>query len=81
MEGQLALNPIDKPYMIRYPKPKVVNIPANRVQDVCDNRHMGVDLDWMNKKFDEGWRIWVDDPNIPDTSCHVDYQYKWTYQS
>lgn len=74
LEGQMAnlvgsgqLNQFSQ--MTCYPESKILNIPANRVQDTCLNRHGNIrSAEELNKMFLEGKRI--------DISYYQDYPNK-----
>jgi len=71
MEGILANNPINKPYMICYRDSLVFNIPVNKVQTVNGNHCGSIPAEYLNKEFLSGKRISM--ANIEffeNTSCH-----------
>ncbi len=57
MEGIFAQHPLPIPQMICYPEPRVLNVPANKVQTVNSNRSGNVDPLELNKEFLAGKRI------------------------
>ncbi|OYQ62785.1 hypothetical protein B9G53_20345 [Pseudanabaena sp. SR411] len=58
LETQLALRPLSSPQMICYPDSKIVNIPANKVQNIYSNRHAQIsDLSDLNQHFLNGYRL------------------------
>jgi hypothetical protein len=58
LEGRLAENPIKKMYMQCYSESKIINIPANTVQDVCKkNRSAATSCIELNKEFLKGRRL------------------------
>jgi hypothetical protein len=50
-EGVLAVNPINRPYMICYPESKVMNIPVNKVQTANGNHCGNISSDFLNREF------------------------------
>jgi hypothetical protein len=77
LEGNLANSPICMPYMTCFSKSKIVNIPANKVQNVNGNRHGQISAQYLNEQFLIGKRIsltkLLNNPNIiNNASCHVD---------
>lgn len=76
LEGMLAMDPIEKPLMICYDKPKVVNYPYNLVQDVCNNRNMGIDAELLNESYAMGARLKLMQPKNHN-SCHVEQYPEW----
>jgi glycosyltransferase involved in cell wall biosynthesis/GT2 family glycosyltransferase len=58
LETQLALLPISAHQMICYAESKIVNIPANKVQNIYSNRHAQMsDLSNLNQYFLNGYRL------------------------
>jgi len=58
LETQLALRPLASPQMICYTESKIVNIPANKVQDIYSNRYAQTnDLSDLNQRFLIGYRL------------------------
>ncbi|WP_434687167.1 glycosyltransferase [Pseudanabaena minima] len=58
LETQLALRPISAHQMICYAESKIVNIPANKVQNIYSNRHAQMsDLNDLNQHFLNGYRL------------------------
>ncbi|GBO52275.1 hypothetical protein APA_5365 [Pseudanabaena sp. lw0831] len=58
LETQLALRPLSSPQMICYAESKIVNIPANKVQNIYSNRHAQMsDLNDLNQQFLNGCRL------------------------
>lgn len=58
LETQLALRPLSSARMICYAESKIVNIPANKVQNIYSNRHAQTsDLSDLNQKFLNGCRL------------------------
>ena len=76
LEGQLALTPINKPYMICYDKPKVVNYPFNIVTTTCENRNMNIPAELLNESFRAGHRLKLMQP-VNHRSCHVEQYPEW----
>lgn len=76
LEGRMALNPIDLPFMMCYNESRVINIPLNIVQTVWDNRHLGFNTEPINKHFCNGKRL---DYIYPEKvySCHQNIKLKW----
>jgi hypothetical protein len=75
LEGMMAAEPINKPYMICYDKPRVVNIPMNLVNTTVNNRNMQMDAVTMNEMFLRGYRLKVKVPEILN-ACHVELKPK-----
>jgi glycosyltransferase involved in cell wall biosynthesis len=58
LETQLALRPLSLTQMICYAESKIVNIPANKVQNIYSNRHARMsDLSDLNQHFLNGCRL------------------------
>ena len=58
LETQLASRPMSSPLMICYSESKIVNIPANKVQNIYSNRHAQMcDLDDLNQQFLNNYRL------------------------
>jgi hypothetical protein len=76
LEGMMAADPIDRPQMICYDKPKIINIPLNLVNDTVNNRNMQWDAMKMNDRFMNGYRLQIDVPQDLD-SCHMEIIPKW----
>lgn len=75
LEGMMAADPIDRPMMICFDKPKIINIPLNLVNDTVKNRSMEWDVSKINDMFLNGRRLQID---VPDNlnSCHVEIKPK-----
>ena len=54
LEGELVNHPINATQMVCYDKPKIINNPLNKVQDVNNNKHGNVTALWLNKEFMSG---------------------------
>lgn len=76
LEGQLAINPIDKFFMMCYEKAKVINYPLNLVNDVCKNKNMNINPEYLNDSFLAGHRLALQYPK-PHNSCHVELYPEW----
>jgi hypothetical protein len=58
LEGEMANKPLNKPYMMCFDESKVLNVPANRVQNEAkNNRSMAGDYLELNKEFMAGGRL------------------------
>jgi hypothetical protein len=60
LESALAERPLDAPLMACFKRSRLVNIPANRVQEAFPNRHMACDPAVLNRRFLAGARIDLD---------------------
>ena len=60
LECALAGRPPLAPTMACFSRPRVINIPANRVQQTAPNRHMGLDPAPFNERFLAGGRLDLD---------------------
>lgn len=56
-EGNLAGTKINKPLMHCFNKSKILNNPANKVQNVNNNRHGNITAKELNKKYLDGYKI------------------------
>jgi hypothetical protein len=78
LEGAMMIGKLPQPYVATYDTPRLMNIPANRVQNIANNRCMHTQSTaWLNQQFAEGKRISMD--NLRDhkaPSCHVEVEYK-----
>lgn len=82
LEGNLANSPFNIPHMICFDDSKIFNVPANKVQDVNNNRHGNISAMEINEKFITGGRLSLDkllkNPlSINNTSCHQDVPLEW----
>jgi hypothetical protein len=72
LEGELAgrgLNP--KSNMICYNKSIIINNPINKVQDVNNNRHGEVSVEWLNEQYLNGKKIDLEPfDNYNNHACH-----------
>lgn len=50
----------------------IINIPANRVQTVCDNKCMNINAKFLNEEFLQGRRIVYNMNGYAGNSCHVE---------
>jgi len=72
LEGQLALNPIDKPKILCYPNSIIINLAINRVQTNNFNHCGDIDTSKLNKRFLAGERGDIHRfNNIRNTRCHI----------
>lgn len=81
-EGIMATNPIINPNMICFKLSKIVNIPANKVQDVNTNRHGSINQQHLNEQFIIGRRLSLsklleNKAVINNTSCHQIFDLEW----
>ena len=78
LEGNLEKTPIEKTYMMTFDKSKIVNIPANRVQNNSFNRNMNIDVNWLNNVFISGKRIDLASiEELENNSVHFDFEFKF----
>lgn len=82
LEGSLASNSFDLPYMICFRDSKIINIPVNKVQNANNNRHGNVSADQLNERFLNGYRLSLEKfLNNPLTknfnACHQDIPLEW----
>lgn len=78
MEGALAQHPIPIPQMICYPEPRIINIPANKVQTVNNNRAGNVDTLLLNRLYLLGKRIDLNMfQGMVKPSVHSEVPYKF----
>jgi hypothetical protein len=72
LEGQLALNPIDKPKILCYPESRIINLAINRVQTNNFNHCGNIDAEGLNTRFLAGDRGKIDRfDEIENTRCHL----------
>lgn len=78
LEAELAQNPPSLPKLVCYPRSRLVNVPANRVQDTWQNRHAGVDVDGLNRRFLAGERIALEPfADLRPAAPHHEVDYAW----
>ena len=71
LEGTLALNPINKPYMICFPDTLVFNIPVNKVQTANGNHCGNIPAKYLNDQFNSLKRISMSNLEFfKNTACH-----------
>lgn len=82
LEAGLASRPdMQKSYMSCYVEgSKLLNIPANIVQQTYKNRHGNImSIDVLNQKFINGYRInYMDWLKYKNSTVHVELEYKWS---
>jgi len=81
-EGNLANSPLPAPYMMCFTESKLLNIPANKVQDVNGNRHGNLTAYDINEQYIYGKRLSFDKllknkDVINNISCHQDIPLEW----
>jgi hypothetical protein len=82
MEGSLASNPFNLPYMICFDDSKIINIPANKVQDANNNRHGNISAEYINERFLNGYKLSLEtilsNPLIKSNNAsHQDIPLEW----
>ena len=78
MEAALAAAPLDPPLAVCLPVAPTVNVPANRVQSVCDNRYGGGDPGMLNAQFLAGRRLALDPlEGVRTSSPHCELELTW----
>lgn len=76
MEGAFAGRPIPIPYMNCYSEPRLVNIPANKVQTVNGNISMGLNSAELNQDYLSGKRIDLEPfKGLKTASPHTERDY------
>jgi len=77
-EGQMAMRPINMPYMMCFEKSKVFNIPANKVQTLNSNRYGSMSADFLNSKFLDGYGIDLNPiKGFNNISAHQEVPYEF----
>jgi len=56
-EGSMYHSPINKPYMLCYPKSKVLGLQLNRVASTSTNRSGNISIEHLNKEYLNGKRL------------------------
>lgn len=78
LEAALALSPLGGSKLCCYPTSRLVNVPANRVQETAPNRHAGVDLAALNARFLAGERIALAPfADLRPPAPHHEVAYEW----
>jgi hypothetical protein len=82
MEGTLANSPYNIPHMICFEESKILNIPANKVQNVNGNRHGNMTAWEINERFNRGGRLSLfkllnKSEFLKNTACHQDVLLEW----
>jgi len=82
LEGSLANNSFDLPYMICFNDSKIINIPANKVQDANNNRHGNISADQLNERFLKGFKLsltkFLSNPLTENNNaCHQEIPLEW----
>lgn len=82
LEGTLACSPFNTPNMICFEDSKIINIPANKVQDVNGNRHGNLSAWDINEQYTRGKRLSLEKllgktELKQNTSCHQDIPLEW----
>ena len=76
LEEAMALDTIDKPFMMCYDKPKLINLAMNRVQDTFSNRCGNISTGYLNGRYLNDEVIALEPiEEFAETinSCHVEY--------
>lgn len=81
LEGMMALNPINKPYMTCFEISKIINIPANRVQNIVSNRNeSSISSNALNNLFLIKQQIKLQKIySINNNSCHFPISFEFEY--
>lgn len=78
LEARLAERPLAAPRMVCFERSRLLNVPANRVQDTCPNRHGGVDPAALNERFLGGERIALAPfRDVENRAPHHELDYEW----
>ena len=83
MEGVLANSPFNTPLMICFEDSKIFNVPANKVQNVNNNRHGNISAGAINEQYLIGGnrlslnKLLLNPLSINNTSCHQDVPLEW----
>lgn len=82
LEGEFACHPINIPNMICFENSKIVNIPANKVQNVNSNRCGNISSFSINERFLNGNRLSLNkllskEEFKNNTSCHQEMELEW----
>ena len=75
LEAALANNPTNKPFMMCYKEPRLINLAINRVQDTFPNRAGNVDPRYLNNRYLNDGKIALELIEIfanTVNSCHVE---------
>jgi hypothetical protein len=77
LEGEMMGVGMQALKIICYPESRVINVPANRVQDVAQNRHMRkYPAEYLMQKFYDGYRISMENlRGIKNNACHMELNY------
>lgn len=63
---------------ICYDKSILMNIPSNRVQSICNNKHMGSDVNKLNEMYLSGLKInFLKYKEYYNKSCHIELDYEF----
>jgi glycosyl transferase family 6 len=78
LEDALFRHPLPQPKLCCYSRSRLVNVPANRVQDTAPNRHAGVDAAVLNERFLAGERIALEPfSGLRPRAPHHEVAYAW----
>lgn len=82
LEAELADAPLEAPFMSCFPEPRLLNVPANRVQETAPNEHAGVTAEYLQRRFSDGWRIRLEPLELERNDApHHPVDYRWERQS
>jgi hypothetical protein len=77
LESVLAVNPINKPYMMCFDKSKTINNPCNKVQTNNPNKHGNITAEYLNQEYLKGYEIDLEIFKYMDNeSCHKEIPVK-----
>lgn len=70
--------PFTEEFSICYDKSILMNIPSNRVQSICNNKHMGSDVNKLNEMYLSGLKInFLKYKEYYNKSCHIELDYEF----
>jgi hypothetical protein len=77
-ESILSLISIENSEMSSFKTSKLINVPANRVQNDFKNRNENIDVDYFNQKFKNGYKIDISKISlINNNSCHFPINFEF----
>jgi hypothetical protein len=76
-EAAMSGKPIDRPCLLCHPKPYLVNLALNLVQDMFNNPHGDVSAEFLNERYIEGYVIDIE-PFVGGeySACHIEPEIK-----
>ncbi len=78
LEGALSLQPLGGRMGVCFERARLVNVPANRVQDEVPNRSGGVTVELLNRRFLDGGRIALEPVlGVRNNAPHWELEYAW----